>query len=491
MLDESNQFAVRHPALKSRHAVQIQPPNKPALVVINMDMPGCMVPDKPFENIPAPTDSTHRFNARLQLYARMATLLRQGGLKQDQWNPAHQGLVQVQGVNGLAELAFDGAVSFGLDHLAAGQFAHVEVVQGGSAFGANLRGGDVQGELGQGLRDRVEQADAVFGLNLDESAGFGSFVVEADLGGNLLAGVGLVNRAGELLPSNQGREIHLFAGQRFVEDAFEALALVGAGEVAGDGVGHAVGVQRDAVSAGEDLGAEDVQVGSAEGAGDLAEEAGAVPGADFHRVVAAVGLVVPVDDGGQRVFLFGDLSAHELVRAKQIGQDVLGRMNLEVAGGQRGEVGLQFLLAQVLGGEAADFLHQHVTMFLFHLSELSGAGHQLQGLVVQRAEQQVFESVPQLVAGGLGIDKGVEREQSERFRGLHLLGEVLDHARIIQIAPLRDTGHQQVMLDHAPQHLGGGLVQLEPFGDPQGQVAARERMVAVAVGFADVVEEQG
>src|ERR1039458_5181168 len=146
-----------------------------------MDMPGCMVPDKPFENIPAPTDFAHTFYARLRLYARMTTLLRKGGLKQEQRNPALEGLVQVQGEDGLAEPAFDGAVPFGLDHLAAGQFAHVEVVQGGSAFGANLRGGDVQGKLGQGLRDGVEQADAVFGLNLDESAGFGSFVVEADL----------------------------------------------------------------------------------------------------------------------------------------------------------------------------------------------------------------------------------------------------------------------------------------------------------------------
>src|ERR1039458_1408793 len=222
-----------------------------------MHVPRWVVTNPPLKDVTAATDSTHRFNAWFRRYARMATLLRQGRQKQDQWSPAHNGLVQVQGVNGVAEPAFDGAVSFGLDHLAAGQFADVEVVQCGSAFGANLRGGDVQGKLGQGLRDGVEQTDAVFGLNLDESAGCGGFVVETDLGGNLLAGVGLVNRAGELLPSNQGRKIHLLASQGFVDDAFEALALIGAGQVSGDGVGHAVGVQRDAVGAGEDLGAED------------------------------------------------------------------------------------------------------------------------------------------------------------------------------------------------------------------------------------------
>src|ERR1035441_10571196 len=281
-----------------------------------MHVPRWVVTNPPLKDVTAATDSTHRFNAWFWRYARMATLLRQGRLKQEQRNPAPQWLVQAQGVNGVAEPAFDGAVSFGLDHLAAGQFADVEVVQCGSAFGANLRGGDVQGKLGQGLRDGVEQTDAVFGLNLDESAGCGDFVVETDLGGNVLVAVGLVNRAGDLLPSNQGREIHLFAGKGFVDDAFEALALVGAGQIAGDGVGHAIGIQRNTVSAGKDLGAEDVQAGGAEGAGDLAEEAGAVPGADFHGVVAAVGLVVPVDDGGQRIFLFRDLPAHELVREK-------------------------------------------------------------------------------------------------------------------------------------------------------------------------------
>ena len=120
--------------------------------------------------------------------------------------------------------------------------------------------------------------------------------------GMLLAGVGLVERAGDLLAPNQGGEVHLLAGQGLVEDALEAVALVGAGQVAGDGVGDEEGVQHDAVGAGEDLGAEDVEAGGAEGAGDLAEQAGAVPGADFDGVVAAVGLVVPVDDGRQRRF---------------------------------------------------------------------------------------------------------------------------------------------------------------------------------------------
>ena len=55
----------------------------------------------------------------------------------------------------------------------------------------------------------------------------------------------------------------------------------------------------------------------------------------------------------------------------EIGQDVLGGMDLEVARGQGGEVGLQFLLAQVLGGEAADFLHEQLALLFFGAGELA------------------------------------------------------------------------------------------------------------------------
>ena len=66
-------------------------------------------------------------------------------------------------------------------------------------------------------------------------------------------------------------------------------------------------------------------------------------------------------------------------------EDFPGGMDLEIAGGQGGEVGLQFLLAQVLGREAADFLAQQFALLFFGAGELGAAGHQLQGLVVQRA----------------------------------------------------------------------------------------------------------
>ena len=70
---------------------------------------------------------------------------------------------------------------------------------------------------------------------------------------------------------------------------------------------------------------------------------------------------------------------------------------------------LQFLLAHLRrqrgGGLPA---RSSSRCCLLGAGELGAAGHQLQGLVVQRAEQQVLEAVPELVAGGLGIHEGVQ-----------------------------------------------------------------------------------
>src|SRR5271169_1887054 len=110
--------------------------------------------------------------------------------------------------------------------------------------------------------------------------------------------------------------------------------------------------------------------------------------------------------------------------------------------------------------------------------------------MVQRAKQQVFEAVPQLVAGGLGIDKGVQGEHGQGFGRLDLLGELPDDRRVIQIAALGDTGHLQVELDHEVQGLGSCLVEVEAFRGAQGQFAAYFGVVAVAVRLAHVVEEQ-
>src|SRR5262249_21621004 len=95
-------------------------------------------------------------------------------------------------------------------------------------------------------------------------------------------------------------EIDSLAAQSAIEDGFEFISLVGSGQVAGACVGNEKGVENNAVGSSKDLSAKDVQASDAERAGDIAEESGTVPGADFDGVVTAVEFVVPIDDRNQR-----------------------------------------------------------------------------------------------------------------------------------------------------------------------------------------------
>src|SRR5262249_49787657 len=127
------------------------------------------------------------------------------------------------------------------------------------------------------------------------------------------------------------------------------IALLGAGEVAGAGISHEKSIENDAIGSGENLGTEDVQASDTERAGDFAEEAGTVPGADFDCVVAAVELVVPINDRHEGGVLFRNLLAHETMSQQEVVDDVTSRMNLEIARWQSGEMGLEFFILEALG----------------------------------------------------------------------------------------------------------------------------------------------
>jgi len=61
------------------------------------------------------------------------------------------------------------------------QALHVEGVNGRTLFGADARRGNVQLQLGQCLRNRVKQADAVFGFDFNQRACVRRFVVKDGL----------------------------------------------------------------------------------------------------------------------------------------------------------------------------------------------------------------------------------------------------------------------------------------------------------------------
>ena len=120
------------------------------------------------------------------------------------------------------------------------------------------------------------------------------------------------------------------------------------GEIAGAAVVDEKCVEHDAVGAGENLRAENVQPGGAERAGDFAEQPGAVPGADFDDVVAAVGFVLPGRHGRQHAVVFQNLPAHEAVRQFEVVEDFLGGVDLKITRRQRGEMRVDLLVADVI-----------------------------------------------------------------------------------------------------------------------------------------------
>lgn len=372
-------------------------------------------------------------------------------------------------MNGLTEFAFDGAMAFlGKDFAAAG-LANVEGVDGSAFFSGNFGGGDIDVQLAEGLRDFVEQTDAVFGFDFDQGSSFGGVVIETDLSGNALTGIGVVSGAGDFLFQDERMEIDAFAAEGAVEDGFEFVALVGTGEVASSGVGNEESIENDAIGSGKDLGAKDVQAADTEGAGDVAEKAGTVPGADFDRVVAAIQFVVPIDDWNEGGFLFRNLLAHKAMGKQEIVEDIAGGMDLEIARRQSREMSLKLLVVDAFGQQMADFFKEDFALLFFGADEFSATGHQLSGPEMQRPKQLIFESIPELIAGRQRIGESMQGEQVQCFGIFNLARELADDSGIIEVAPLRDIRHEQMMLDEAEQGLGGGRFESEALGDAESE----------------------
>ena len=84
----------------------------------------------------------------------------------------------------------------------------------------------------------------------------------------------------------------------------------------------------------------------------------------------------------------------------------------------------------------------------------------------------------------------MQREQREHLGVLHLLGDRADDRSVLEIAPLRSAGHEQMVLDHQPQVVRHGAIQAQPHRHPRRQPAADLRVLAVAVRLAGVMQQQ-
>src|SRR2546425_772882 len=160
--------------------------------------------------------------------------------------------------NGRAQPSFDFALPLGAEDFASVAFAHIKAVDRGAFLGADFRHGNVQIQLGQRLRNGVQQTNVVFGLDVNHRARVGRLVVEADDRGDAFASERLIERLRDALPGDERGQIN-FAGQRLVQELFEPVALVLAGEQTGFRVDDIKGVENDAVVAAENLRVENVQ----------------------------------------------------------------------------------------------------------------------------------------------------------------------------------------------------------------------------------------
>src|ERR1043165_1861716 len=146
-------------------------------------------------------------------------------------------LARVQSMNGMTQLALDGPVTLRREDLRPIQLADVKGVNGRSFLRRNLRPRDVQLQLAQGLRNRVEQTEPVFGLDFNDCPRFGSLVVKANMSRDAFAGVCLIERTGDLLFGDQRMKVHLLARQRLVEHRLEFVPLLAVRQAPRFGVG--------------------------------------------------------------------------------------------------------------------------------------------------------------------------------------------------------------------------------------------------------------
>src|SRR3954469_19848089 len=148
--------------------------------------------------------------------------------------------------------------------------------------------------------------------------------------GDALAFERLVERLWRALARNQRRKVHFIADKNLGKNFFKLLAFLAVYELAGARVGHEKTVEHNAIVPAENLRAQNIDSGRRKRSGDFAEQALAIPRADFHDGVAAVRLIVPIDDRLERFFFLGQLMVHEAVRLGEIGKDFARVTDLEV-----------------------------------------------------------------------------------------------------------------------------------------------------------------
>ena len=242
------------------------------------------------------------------------------------------------------------------------------------------------------------------------------------------------------------------------------------------------GIHRHTVAGGEDLRVVDAEVATVKFATHRGEQVRAIRAPDKNLRTAAGGLRAQQD--------------HRFIQI--VAQQVAGvpgelrrRMSHEIVGAAAVPDLMQRLFINIVHPQQGQRLQLMVTHSFAHVrGALHAATQLLLGGEIEFTQQALLPAVPQGFVGGADIGDGQTHQIAQTIFRLHLLGELLNHLRILNIAPLGGDRHQQVVTHQPGDQLRFARVQPVQLGKLQHILRAEDRVVAAAP-FGDVVEQGG
>ena len=175
----------------------------------------------------------------------------------------------------------------------------------------------------------------------------------------------------------------------------------------------------------------------------------------------------------------------------EIGGDVFHSKAAEIAGGSNSKWAWTSSSASSLVTACHTFFPQTFQVAFLCLAKDHGPGHVLLRPVEQGKQERILEAVPELITGCQRVRQGMQGEHAQVLFGLDLGGEVANDVGVVEVSPLGDLGHQEMVLDEPDERIRHSLIQVEAAGNVGGKAGTAAGVVGFATCFAGIVEEEG